>query len=109
MGFIKAFAGALGGTFADQWKDFLTPPSHLRPTAAIFPAVTQGQNAGRGSNTKGSENIITNGSRVVVPEGYGLLTFQDGQLTAFVGEPGGFIYSSDDQNSKSMFAGDGIL
>ena len=22
MGFIKAFAGAIGGTFADQWKDF---------------------------------------------------------------------------------------
>ena len=22
MGFIKAFTGALSGTFADQWKDF---------------------------------------------------------------------------------------
>ncbi len=109
MGFIKAFAGALGGTLADQWKDFLTPPAGLTPTAAIFPAVAQGQNAGRGSNTKGSEHIITNGSKIVVPEGYGLMTFQDGQLTGFVGEPGGFIWSSDDQNSKSLFAGDGIF
>ena len=109
MGFIKAFTGSIGGTFADQWKDFLTPPANLTPTAAIFPAVAQGQNAGRGSNTKASENIITNGSRIVVPEGYGLLTFQDGQLTGFVGEPGGFIYSSDDQNSQSIFAGDGLL
>src|SRR5690554_6621915 len=109
MGFIKAFAGALGGTFADQWKDFLVPPSGLAPTAAIFPAVAQGQNAGRGSNTKGSENIITNGSRIVVPEGYGLLTFQDGQITGFVGEPGGFIWDSQDPNAQSIFAGDGIL
>lgn len=109
MGFIKAFAGAVGGTLADQWKDFLTPPANLAPTAAIFPAVAQGQNAGRGSNTKASANIISNGSRIVVPEGYGLLTFQDGQLTGFVGEPGGFIFSSDDQNSQSLFAGDGIL
>ncbi len=109
MGFIKAFTGAVGGTMADQWKDFLTPPPGLAPTAAIFPAVPQGQNAGRGSNTKGSQNIITNGSRIVVPEGYGLLTFQDGQLTGFVGEPGGFIFSSDDQNAQSIFAGDGIL
>lgn len=109
MGFIKAFAGALGGTFADQWKDFLVPPSGLAPTAAIFPAVAQGQNAGRGSNTKGSENIITNGSRIVVPEGYGLLTFQDGQLTGFVGEPGGFIWDSNDPNSRSVFSGDGIF
>ncbi len=109
MGFIKAFAGAIGGTFADQWKDFLTPPAGLAPTAAIFPAVAQGQNAGRGSNTKGSAHIITNGSRIVVPEGYGLVTFQDGQLTGFVGEPGGFIFTSDDQNSQSFFAGDSIL
>ncbi|HLR58656.1 MAG TPA: SPFH domain-containing protein [Beutenbergiaceae bacterium] len=109
MGFIKAFAGAVGGTLADQWKDFLVPPAGLAPTAAIFPAVMKGTNAGRGSNTKSSEHIITNGSRIVVPEGYGLLTFQDGQLTGFVAEPGGFIWDSEDQNSKSVFAGDGII
>ncbi|NCT91005.1 SPFH domain-containing protein [Cellulomonas sp. APG4] len=109
MGFIKAFSGAVGGMLADQWKDFLAPPAHLAPTAAIFPAVAQGQNAGRGANTQASEHIITNGSRIVVPEGYGLVTFQDGQLTGFVGEPGGFIFTSEDQNSQSFFAGDGIL
>ena len=109
MGFIKAFSGAVGGTLADQWKDFLTPPAALAPTAAIFPAVLQSTNAGRGSNTKSSDHIITNGSRIVVPEGYGLLTFQDGALTGFVAEPGGFIWNSDDQNSKSIFAGDGFV
>lgn len=109
MGLIKAFAGALGGTFADQWKDFLVPPSGLEPTAALFPAVPQGQNAGRGSNTQASAHIITNGSRIVVPEGYGLLTFQDGQLTAVVAEPGGYIWASGDPNSRSVFAGDGII
>lgn len=109
MGFIKAFTGSVGGMLADQWKDFLTPPDGLAPTAAIFPAVARGQNAGRGSNTKGSEHIISNGSKIVVPEGYGLVTFQDGALTAFVGEPGGFIWQSDDPNSQSLFAGDGFL
>lgn len=109
MGFIKAFSGALGGTLADQWKDFLMPPPALPPTAALFPGVPQGQNAGRGSNTKGSANIITNGSLIVVPEGYALVTFQDGELTGFIAEPGGYEYSSDNQNSKSMFAGDGLI
>lgn len=109
MGFIKAFTGALGGTFADQWKDFYTVPDGLAPTAAIFPAIARGQNAGRGVNTKGSTAIISNGSRIVVPEGYGLLTFQDGALTGFVAEAGGFEWRSDDQNSQSIFAGDGIV
>jgi membrane protease subunit (stomatin/prohibitin family) len=109
LGLIKAFAGALGGTFADQWKDFLTAPAGLAPTAALFPAVPQGQNAGRGSNTQGSQHIISNGSRIVVPEGYGLLTFQDGQLTALVAEPGGYIWNSADPNSRTLFAGDGIF
>ena len=59
MGFIKAFAGALGGTFADQWKDYYMPMYGVSATAAVFRAVPQGTNAGRGENTKGSENIIT--------------------------------------------------
>lgn len=109
MGFIKAFAGALGGSFADQWKDFLVPMQNVPGTAAIFQAVPQGTNAGRGSNTKGSENIISNGSKIVVPDGMALITMQDGAITGCITEPGGFIYSSDDPNSKSMFAGNGIL
>ncbi len=109
MGFIKAFTGALGGAFADQWKDFYVPMQGVPGTAAIFPAVPQGTNAGRGSNTKGSNNIITNGSKIVVPEGTALITLQDGAITGCITEPGGFIFTSDDPNSKSMFAGDGII
>ena len=58
MGLIKAALGALGGTLADQWKDFYTVPEGLAPTAALFAAVPRGQNAGRGSNTKGSDGEI---------------------------------------------------
>ncbi|MES2669751.1 MAG: SPFH domain-containing protein [Pseudomonadota bacterium] len=109
MGLISAVTGAIGGTFADQWKDFYTVPAGLPSTAALFAAVPQGTNAGRGSNTSGSSNIITNGSKIVVPEGYGLLLFQDGKITAFVAEPGGYEWRSDDLNSQSIFAGDGIV
>jgi membrane protease subunit (stomatin/prohibitin family) len=109
MGFIKAFAGALGGAFADQWKDFLIPRPDVTATAAIFEAVPRGTNAGRGANTKGSENIITNGSRIIVPEGTALITLQDGAITGLIAEAGGFIYTSDDPNSRSFFSGDGII
>ena len=109
MGFIKAFAGAIGGTFADQWKDYLVPMPGAPATVGIYPAVAQGTNAGRGSNTKGSKNIITNGSKFVVPEGMALITMQEGAITGCITEPGGFTYTSDDINAKSIFSGDGIV
>ena len=109
MGLIQAVKGAVGGVLADQWKDFYTVPAGLPATAALFAAVPRGTNAGRGSNTSGSSNIISNGSKIVVPEGYGLLLFQDGKVTGFVAEPGGYEWRSDDINSQSIFAGDGIV
>lgn len=109
MGFIKAFTGALGGTFADQWKDFYVPRADVAGTAALFQAVPQSQNNGRGKNYKGNENIISNGSKIVVPEGMALITLQDGQITGLIAEPGGFEFRSNDPASQSMFAGDGIF
>lgn len=109
MGFIKAFSGAISGTFADQWKDFYMPRRDVPATAALFQAVPSAQNNGRGENYKGSENIISNGSKIIVPEGTALITIQDGQITGFIAEAGGFEFRSDDPNSQSMFAGDGIF
>jgi len=109
MGLVQAVVGSIGGTLADQWKDFYTVPAGLPPTAALFAAVPQGTNAGRGSNTKGSANIITNGSKIVVPEGYGLLLFQDGKVTGFASEPGGYEWKSEDINSRSIFTGGGLV
>ncbi len=109
MGFIQAFKGALSQTFADQWKDFYLPQSNVPATAAVFRAIPKGTNNGVGENTKGAENIITNGSKIVVPENTALITFQDGAITGFITEPGGYEFKSDDPNSKSLFAGDGIL
>lgn len=108
MGFIQAFRGAIGGTFADQWKDFFAPDDNITPTTAIFKGVQKGRNNNRGANYKGSENIITNGSKVVVPEGTALITLQDGKVTNLILEAGGYIYSSNDPNSKSIFGGDGF-
>jgi membrane protease subunit (stomatin/prohibitin family) len=109
MGLIKAVSGSIGGMLADQWKDFYTVPPGLPATAALFAAVPQGTNAGRGSNTAGSSNIISNGSRIVVPEGYGLLLLEGGKITGFSAEPGGYEWKSSDVQSQSIFAGDGIV
>ncbi|MDT0202232.1 SPFH domain-containing protein [Nocardioides sp. AE5] len=109
MGLIQAAIGAVSGTLADQWKDFYTVPNGLAPTAALFSAVARGENAGRGSNTKGSDGVITNGSKIMVPEGYGLVLMQDGAITGFAAEAGAYEWNSEAQDSQSIFAGNGLV
>ena len=109
MGLIKAFGGALSGMLADSWKDFYTVPDGLAPTAAVFPAVAHGTNAGRGSNTHGSKGVISNGSKILIPEGYALVLLENGKFTAVALEPGGYEWRSTDLQSASIFAGDGFL
>lgn len=109
MGLIRAAVGALGGTLADQWTDYHTVPLGIQQTAAFFPAVRRGTNAGRGSNVRASEAVITKGTRIVIPEGYGLLTFQEGEITAISVEAGAYVWDSDDPASESIFSGDGFV
>lgn len=68
-----------------------------------------GVNKGRGENYKGNANIISNGSKIVVPEGMAMITVQDGAITNIITEVGGFEYRSDDPNAKSIFSGDSII
>ena len=109
MGLFKAAFDSIGGVLADQWKDFYTVPEGLAPTAALFAAVPRGTNAGRGSNTKASENVITNGSKILVPEGYGLILMEQGAITGFAAEPGGYEWNSQAQDSQGIFSGDGFV
>lgn len=108
MGLIRAAAGAIGGVLADQWKDFYTVSADLEPTVAFSAAEKQGTDSGRGSNTSGSSAVISNGSKFIVPEGYGLVLVQDGQFTGYVTEPGAYTWNTDDPDSTSVFAGDGF-
>ena len=103
MGFIKAFTGSLSGTFADQWKDFYMPMPGAPATAGLYRAVPQGQNNGRGENTKGSENIISNGSIVVVADGQCMIIVDQGKVVEFAAEPG--AYTFDSKTESSIFAG----
>lgn len=108
MGLIKSAIGGVGGTLADQWKDFYTVPDDVTSTTAITPARKKGQDKARGSNTSASTAVITNGSKFVVPEGYALVLMQDGAFTGFVSDPGAYIWDTEAPDSKSIFAGGGI-
>lgn len=109
MGLIQAVGGAIGGTLADQWLDFFGVPDGLAPTAALFPAVRKDQNAGRGANAGASDGVITNGSKIVVPEGYGLVLLEDGAFTGFAAQPGAYVWDSEESASQSVFSGGGLV
>lgn len=108
MGFVKAFSGALGGSFADQWIDFYTVPDGLPATVGMCKATRSRINRLRSSNRSANDCIITNGSRIVVPEGYALITLENGMITGFVTESGGYTWTSSNEDSKSIFAGDSV-
>ena len=67
MGLIKAITDSIGGTFADQWKEIITVQAFDEHTA-VSPGIVQESNNGRGVNTKGSVGVISNGSKIFIPE-----------------------------------------
>ena len=100
MGLIKAGMGALGGTFADQWKEFFYCES--MPKEVL---VTKGQKrvTGRSANTKGNDNIISNGSGIAVADGQCMIIVEQGKVVEVCAEPGEFTY--DTSSEPSIFAG----
>lgn len=109
MAFIKSAINAIGGTFADQWKDYYSIQSSLSQTTGISLAVPYDANGPRNGNTKASQAVISDGSLIMVPEGFSLLTFENGQITGFIAEPGAYEWTSENINSSSIFAGDGFV
>lgn len=100
MGLIKAGAGALGGTLADQWKEFFycdAMPKEVLVTKGIKRV------GGRSSNTRASENIISNGSGIAVADGQCMIIVEQGKIVEVCAEPGEFTY--DTSTEPSIFTG----
>ncbi|WP_338208178.1 SPFH domain-containing protein [Lactiplantibacillus paraxiangfangensis] len=91
MGLIKAFSGSISGTLADQWRDIITTGQFQEHTA-IMPGVKVLSNNGHGSNLNSSAGVITQGSKVYVPENTALVLFKQGKIDEVVTEPGGYEY-----------------
>ena len=101
MGLIKAFAGAVSTTFADQWKEYFYCESLPRDVL-----VAKGQKKVNGkvsSNTKGSDNIISDGSVIAVADGQCMMIVEQGKVVEFAAEPGAFKF--DSSTESSIFSG----
>ena len=104
MGILRAIGGAVGGTFADQWKDIITAGPFDGHTA-VAPGIMRNTDNGRGSNGRGSEGVITNGSKIYVPENTAAFIFSQSGIENIIARPGGYEYHD---GQDSVFDGDGI-
>ena len=100
MGLIKAALGAAGGVLADQWKEYFY--CEALPENVL---LTKGKKrvSSRSSNTKGSDNIISNGSIIAVADGQCMLIVEQGKVVDICAEPGEFVY--DLSTEPSIFYG----
>jgi len=100
MGLIKAAMGAAGGVLADQWKEFFYCESIDNDLLMV---KGQKRTGGRSSNTKGEDNIISNGSGIAVADGQAMVIVEQGKVVEFCAEPGEFTW--DSSTEPSIFAG----
>ena len=100
MGLISAGIGAIGGVLADQWKEFFYCDAIDKNVL-----VVKGQKriSSRSSNTKGNDNIISNGSLIAVADGQCMIIVEQGKIVEVCAEPGEFVY--DTSTEPSIFTG----
>lgn len=100
MGLIRAGAGAIGGTLADQWKEFFY--CEALPKEVM---VVKGEKriTGRSSNIRGNDNIISNGSGIAVADGQCMIIVEQGKVVEVCAEPGEYTY--DTSSEPSIFTG----
>ena len=91
MGLLKAGIGALSGVLADQWRDYFY--CDALPEDVL---VTKGvkRTGGRSSNTRGEDNIISNGAIIAVNEGQCMMIVEQGAIVEFCAEAGEFVWDS---------------
>ena len=100
MGLIKAAISAGKSVLADQWKEYFYCDSLPENTLV---AKGRKKTGSLSSNTKGSDNIISNGSVIAVADGQCMMIVDQGRIAEFSAEPGEFTY--DSSLEPSIFTG----
>lgn len=102
MGLIKALTSAVGGSLADQWLEVIEP-DEMNGTTVCTRGVTVRANDKRGSNKKGTQDTVSNGSIIQVYPNQCMLLVDGGQIVDFTTEEG--YYKVDNSSLPSLFAG----
>ena len=98
MGLIKAVTDSASQVVGDQFKEFVTMPQVDDKALVIRGTVNHGD-----ANKGATEGIISNGSKIAVPEGYAMMIIENGAIKEFSAEAGEFIW--DTSSEPSVFEG----
>ena len=100
MGLIQALGATLTTVLADQWREYFYCES-LPENVLMRKGVKRV--SGKSSNTKGSDNIISNGSIIAVNDGQCMMIVDQGGIVEFTAQPGEFVW--DKSTEPSIFYG----
>ena len=98
MGLIQAALASAGGVLGDQWKEFFYCDSL---SSEILVAKGHRRKSSSWSSNDGSDNIITNGSKISVNDGQCMMIVQNGKVIDLSADPGEYIY--DKSAEPSLF------
>ena len=96
MGLIKAALGSVSGILADQWREYFYCDSM---DADVLVCKGTKKTNGRSSNTKNSDNVISNGAVIAVNEGQCMMIVEQGQIVEFAAEAGEFTWDSSTEST----------
>lgn len=99
MGIIKALTTAIGGSLADQWLEVMEPGDMGDQT--VF---ASGVKIRKGSNTKGTDNTVSNGSVIHVYPNQFMMIVDGGKVVDYTAEEG--YYTVDSSSLPSLFNGE---
>ena len=100
MGLISAITQAAQSALADSWREYFYCDSI--PVDVLITKANKRQNR-NSSNTKGSDNVISNGSIIAVADGQCMLIVEQGKVVEVCAEPGEFVW--DSSTEPSIFYG----
>ena len=96
MGLIKAALGSAGGVLGDQWREYFYCDSL---DADVLVTKGKKRTSSRSSNTKGSDNVISNGAVIAVNEGQCAMIVEQGQIVEFAAEAGEFTWNASTEST----------
>lgn len=98
MGLIKALTSSTSSAFGDQFKEYVTCPAVDKNVLITRGIVNHGD-----GNKNPSEGVISNGSKINIPQGWAMMLVDNGKVVEFSSEPGEYTY--DSSSEPSIFYG----